>query len=135
MGPRPSPSLGSVATALLALAADPQGSRVRVPSFMADEPSNSPKAKPPPRVAKPGELLFEFCREHDHKFFRCELRDHGRIAVEAQFLRAGISFLSRPFEDVDDGSTLRRRRRSRLPGRSRSGKPSGGIEDEREASG
>jgi hypothetical protein len=37
----------------------------------------------PPRV---GELLFEFHVERVHKFYRCELRDHGQYRVEAQFL-------------------------------------------------
>jgi hypothetical protein len=33
---------------------------------MSDEPFYSPTAKPaPPRVAKPGELLFEFVRASD----------------------------------------------------------------------
>jgi hypothetical protein len=32
---------------------------------MSDEKFFSPKAKPLPRVAKPGELLFEFVRASD----------------------------------------------------------------------
>jgi hypothetical protein len=35
-------------------------------------------------VPRLGGLLFEFYRERDHKFFRCELRDHGQC-VEAAF--------------------------------------------------
>ena len=53
-----------------------------------DEPFYSPNLKPAPaRVAKPGELLFEFYIERTHRFYRVELRDHGPVyGVEAQFL-------------------------------------------------
>jgi len=47
----------------------------------------------PPRQQTPGELLFEFVRERDHKHFRCELRFHGEsYGWEAQFL-VGIELL------------------------------------------
>jgi hypothetical protein len=46
--------------------------------------------KPAPRQPKPGELLFEFVREQDHRHFRCELRFHGESAGwEAQYLADG----------------------------------------------
>lgn len=42
----------------------------------------------PPRVAKPGELLFEFFVERTKKFYRCELRDHVlEYGVDAPILR------------------------------------------------
>jgi hypothetical protein len=55
---------------------------------MSDEPFYSPTKKPAPaRVAKPGELLFEFHVARTHRFYRVELRDHGPVyGVEAQFL-------------------------------------------------
>ena len=41
--------------------------------LMADEPFYAPNAKPPPpRIARPGEPLFSFVREHDR--FACDLR-------------------------------------------------------------
>jgi hypothetical protein len=62
-----------------------------------DEPFYSPNAKPAPaRVAKPGELLFEFLRGHDR--FLCELRDHGDFGVEAQFYQNEEFLFSRRFE-------------------------------------
>ncbi len=33
----------------------------------------------------PSEVLFEFRVERTRRFWRCELRDHGRDGVEAQF--------------------------------------------------
>ena len=57
---------------------------------LADDPFYSPNYKPSPRAPKPGELLFEFVREQDHKHFRCELRFHGEsYGWEAQFLEGG----------------------------------------------
>ena len=55
---------------------------------MTDEPFYSPNKQPAPaRVAKLGELLFEFHIERTHRFYRVELRDHGPVyGVEAQFL-------------------------------------------------
>jgi hypothetical protein len=64
------------------------------------------KAKVPVRVARPGELLFEFCRERDHKFFRCELRDYGKWGVEAQFFEGGDFIIGQRFEDVSDGERI-----------------------------
>jgi hypothetical protein len=48
----------------------------------------------------PGDLLFEFHRERDHKFFRYELRDHGPWGVEAQFFEGGDFLLAQRFEDL-----------------------------------
>jgi hypothetical protein len=64
---------------------------------MSDEPFYSPKAKPPPpRVAKPGELLFEFVRASDRALMSCELRFHGEsYGWEAEFLERGELFASR----------------------------------------
>jgi hypothetical protein len=65
---------------------------------MSDQPFYSPNWKPPPpRQPKPGELLFEFYREEDHARWRCELRDHGKRGVEAQFYRNEEFRLSRTF--------------------------------------
>lgn len=52
---------------------------------MSDE-RGSPHPKMPTRVAQPGELLFEFYAEREHRFYRVERRDHGEYGVEAQFL-------------------------------------------------
>ena len=48
------------------------------------KPNRPPAA---PRQPKPGEFLFEFYRERDHSRWLCELRDHGKYGVEAQFLK------------------------------------------------
>jgi hypothetical protein len=50
-----------------------------------------------PRKPRPGELLFEFHCPADHRFFRCELRDHGEFGVEAQFLLNGHLHIARTF--------------------------------------
>jgi hypothetical protein len=42
-------------------------------------------ARRPPRQPQPGERLFEVLIGHDR--LRCELRDHGRYGIEAQFFR------------------------------------------------
>ena len=39
-----------------------------------------------PPKGQPCELLFEFHVERTHRFYRCELRDHGSYGIEAQFL-------------------------------------------------
>ena len=57
----------------------------------------------PPRQPKPGELLFEFYRARDHKFFRCELRDYGKWGVEAQFLDPIDLVMAQRFENIRDG--------------------------------
>jgi hypothetical protein len=41
-----------------------------------------------------------FHRARDHKFFRCELREHGRWGVEAQFFEGGEFFLGQRFDDL-----------------------------------
>jgi hypothetical protein len=51
-----------------------------------DRPFYTPTQPPRvPRDAEPAELLFEFFRVRDHTRWRCELRDHGRHGIEAQF--------------------------------------------------
>lgn len=54
---------------------------------------NAPKD--PPRVAQPGELVFEFLRGHTR--IRCELRDHGQYGVEAQILHNEELVIGRTF--------------------------------------
>ena len=45
---------------------------------MTDDPFYAPNASaPPPRVPRPGELLFEFLRGSDLVSMSCELRFHG----------------------------------------------------------
>lgn len=63
---------------------------------MSDEPFYSPKASPrAARVARPGELLFEFVRGGGARM-ACELRFHGEsFGWEAQFLRRGELVFSR----------------------------------------
>ena len=55
---------------------------------MTDEPFYSQTAKPAPaRIAKPGDLLFEFHVEPTHRFYGVELRDHGPVyGVETKCL-------------------------------------------------
>lgn len=64
---------------------------------MTDEPFYSPTYKPAPaRVAKRGELLFEFLRGSDRAPLSCELRFHGEsYGWEALFFRRGELALSR----------------------------------------
>jgi hypothetical protein len=50
----------------------------------------------PARVAKPGELLFEFLRGHDRSL--SELRDHGDFGIEAQFYENEEFPFSRRFD-------------------------------------
>jgi hypothetical protein len=64
---------------------------------VANEPFYAPNAKPlPPRVARPGEPLFSFMRDHDR--FACELRYHGEWGVEAQFLNNEELLIGRRFD-------------------------------------
>jgi hypothetical protein len=68
---------------------------------MTDEPFWSPTRKPPSaRVARAGELLFEFRNGIDH--YVCEVRDHGEFGVEAQFLLNGELYIARTFQDQPD---------------------------------
>jgi hypothetical protein len=62
-----------------------------------DDPFYSPTLKPsPPRVARPGELLFEFVRASDRAPMSCELRFHGEsYGWEVQFFERGELFYSR----------------------------------------
>jgi hypothetical protein len=72
---------------------------------MADDlpPFDAPHQPPTlPRQPKPGELLFEFHVEATHRFFRCELRDHGEWGIEAQILEAPDELcVSHRFMDAD----------------------------------
>jgi hypothetical protein len=63
----------------------------------SDRPFYAPDHRRAPRQPRPGEVLFEFCRERDHVRFRCELRDHGDYGVEAQFLWNEELFMARTF--------------------------------------
>jgi hypothetical protein len=64
---------------------------------MSGAPFYSPKSRPAlARVAKPGELLFEFLRGHNR--FLCELRDHGGFGIEAQFYQNDEFLFSRRFD-------------------------------------
>jgi hypothetical protein len=61
----------------------------------ADDPFYSPTLKSlPPRVARPGELLFEFVRASDRAPVMCELRFNGEsYGWEAQFFERGGAVL------------------------------------------
>jgi hypothetical protein len=63
---------------------------------MLDEPFYSPNLTPTPaRVAKPGQLLFEFVRASDRAPMSCELRFHGEsFGWEAQLFVRGEFFAS-----------------------------------------
>src|SRR5256885_1869548 len=61
---------------------------------------NAPKDAP--RVAQPGELLFEF-RKGDTRV-RCELRDHGGYGIEAQFFHDGELLIGRTFHQRLDAT-------------------------------
>jgi hypothetical protein len=58
--------------------------------------------KPAPRQKQVGELLFEFLVGHDR--MRCELRDHGKYGVEAQFFRNEEFEIGRRFDPWLDSS-------------------------------
>jgi hypothetical protein len=62
-----------------------------------DNPFYSPTLKPQPaRVARPGELLFEFVRASDRAPMSCGLRFHGEsYGWEAQFFERGELWFSR----------------------------------------
>jgi hypothetical protein len=63
---------------------------------VSDDSFFSPNRKPPlPRVARPGEPLWEF--RQDHIAWSCELRYHGEFGVEAQILRNGELLHARTF--------------------------------------
>jgi hypothetical protein len=87
-----------------------------------DDPFYSPTLKPsPPRVARPGELLFEFVRASDRAPMSCELRFHGEsYGWEARFFERGELFHSR-------GGFVTRTLAVRGP--RRSGKRSGNKQD------
>jgi hypothetical protein len=58
---------------------------------VSDQPFYTPNRLPaPPRVRKPGELLFEFVRASDRATMSCELRFHGEsYGWEVQFFERG----------------------------------------------
>jgi hypothetical protein len=62
-----------------------------------DQPFYAPNRPPlPPRVARPGELLFSFVRARDRAPMTCELRFNGEsFGWEAQFFERGELFYSR----------------------------------------
>jgi hypothetical protein len=63
---------------------------------MADDSLLPGHVPPPPRVARPGEPLFEFVRASDRAPIMCELRFHGEsFGWEAQFLERGELWYSR----------------------------------------
>jgi hypothetical protein len=76
---------------------------------MSDQPFFAPNKKPdPPRQSQPGELLFEFHVEREHRFYRVELRDHGPYGVEAQFLDPIELVIGRTFRaDMNPNRTPR----------------------------
>jgi len=58
-----------------------------------DAPFYSPNFRPPPRVPRPGELLFEFIRACDRAPITCELRFHGEsYGWEVDFVNGGDPF-------------------------------------------
>jgi hypothetical protein len=63
----------------------------------------TPGLKIPPRQPVPGELLLTFERAADLKTFRCELRDHGRYEVEAQFFDPVDLVIAQTFQEISDG--------------------------------
>jgi hypothetical protein len=69
-----------------------------------DHPFYSPTLKPlPPRVARPGEKLFEFLVGHDRYLF--ELRNHGELyGVECQVFKNEGLLHSRRFDPRLDAS-------------------------------
>ncbi len=65
-----------------------KGGRVMVDDGFSNDPYVHNHRPRPARQPKAGELLFEFYRASDHKWFRCELRDHGEWGVEAQLFHS-----------------------------------------------
>ena len=61
---------------------------------------NAPKPARPQSV--PGELLFQFLVGHDR--YRCELRNHGALGVEAQFFVNDEFRYSRRFDASMDAT-------------------------------
>ena len=53
--------------------------------------------RPPVRQPQPGELLWEFHRERDHTFIRCELRDRGEWGVEVQIFEGDFGIVAHLF--------------------------------------
>jgi hypothetical protein len=74
----------------------------RPPSYLPNQPTR------PARQPQPVELLLEFHVETTHRFFRCELRDHGEGGIEAQILEAPDKLrVSHRFTDAHtDGALL-----------------------------
>ena len=63
---------------------------------MADQPFTTPGFKIAPRQPQPGEKLFEFLV--GHKRHLCELRDHGKWGVAAEFYVNEEFVMSRRFD-------------------------------------
>jgi hypothetical protein len=59
--------------------------------------------KIPPRQASSSSSSIE---RADHKFFRCELRDHGQWGVETQFFGGVDFFMSHRFEEANLGDQM-----------------------------
>jgi hypothetical protein len=61
-----------------------------------------PSRREEPLARQPGigELLFEFMREADGAYVRCELLDHGDYGVEAQFTVDGSLLVGRRFDTL-----------------------------------
>jgi hypothetical protein len=85
-------------------ALNPPGPRQERGEAMSDErPFYVPNEPPhPPRQPQPGELLFEFYEERDHRW-RCELRAHPEpYGIEAQFFLNEELFIGRRFDRTMD---------------------------------
>jgi hypothetical protein len=66
---------------------------------VSDEPFYTPGHKPPRGPApRARERLFVFVRGHDR--FLCELVDHGKYGIEAQFWKNEEFLMSRRFDDT-----------------------------------
>jgi hypothetical protein len=64
---------------------------------MSDQPPfYAPDRHRAPQEAKASEGLFEFLRGHEG--FPCELRDHGKWGIEAQFYRKEEFAISQRFD-------------------------------------
>jgi hypothetical protein len=75
---------------------------------VTDEPFYKPFRTPaPPRQPQPGEVLWTFTRDRDHKRFSCELRDCGQYGIDVQILEHEDLFYSRMFTQAMDPTGMR----------------------------